>query len=71
MTSVDDPQSLSGKQTGAGSVAVVGNTGQSSLLALVYKLKDAHIAVAEKAFDAAGNHYSAGSLSSPMFPTLR
>jgi Zinc carboxypeptidase len=62
MTSVDDPQSLSGKQTGTGSVAVIANTGQSSLLALVYKLKDAHIAVAEKAFDAAGNHYSAGSL---------
>ena len=28
----------------------------------MYKLKDAHIAVAEKAFDAAGNKYSAGSL---------
>jgi len=62
MTSVDDPQSLSGKQTGSGSVAVIANTGQSSLLTLVYKLKDAHIAVAEKPFDAAGNHYSAGSL---------
>ena len=62
MTSVDDPQSLSGKQTGTGSLAVIANTGQSSLLALVYKLKDAHIAVAEKAFDAAGNKYSAGSL---------
>jgi hypothetical protein len=62
MTSVDDPQSLSGKQTGAGSVAIVANTGQSSMLALVYKLKDAHVAVAEKAFDAAGNHYTAGSL---------
>jgi len=62
MTGVDDPQSLSGKQTGTGSVAIIANTGQSSLLALVYKLKDAHIAVAEKGFDAAGNHYSAGSL---------
>ncbi len=55
-------RALSGKQTGAGSVAVIANTGQSSLLALVYKLKDAHVAVAEKAFDAAGNHYGAGSL---------
>ena len=62
MTSVDEPESLSGKQTGTGSVAVIANTGQSSLLALVYKLKDAHIAVAEKAFSAAGNKYSAGSL---------
>jgi hypothetical protein len=62
MTSIHDPQSLSGKQTGTGSVAVIANTGQSSLLALVYKLKDAHVAIAEKPFDAAGNHYSAGSL---------
>jgi hypothetical protein len=62
MTSVDDPLSLSGKQTGAGSVAVIANSGQSSLLALVYKLKDAKIAVAEKAFDVAGVHYAAGSL---------
>jgi hypothetical protein len=62
MTSIDDPRSLSGKQTGAGSVSVIANTGQSSLLALVYKLKGAHITVAEKSFDAAGNHYAAGSL---------
>jgi hypothetical protein len=62
MTSVDDPQSLSGKQTGTGSVALIANTGQSSLLALVYKLNDAKVEIAEKAFDAAGNHYGAGSL---------
>ena len=62
MTSVDDPVSLSGKQTGTGSIAVIANTGQSSLLALVYKLGDAKVAVAEKGFDAAGNHYTAGSL---------
>ena len=62
MTTVDDPASLSGTQTGAGSIAVIANTGQSSLLALVYKLNNAKVAVAEKAFDAAGNHYSAGSL---------
>jgi hypothetical protein len=36
MTAVDDPASLSGKQTGTGSVAVIANTGQSSLLALVF-----------------------------------
>ncbi len=62
MSSVDDPESLSGKETGTGSVAVIANTGQSSLLALVYKLNGAHVAVAEKAFDAAGKHYLAGSL---------
>jgi hypothetical protein len=62
MTSVDDPTSLSGKQAGAGSFAVVANTGQSSLLALVYKLKDTKVEVAEKAFDGGGSHYAAGSL---------
>jgi len=62
MTSVDDPQSLSGKQIGAGSIAVVANTGQSSLLALVYKLDNAKIAVAQKPFDVSGSHYAAGSL---------
>jgi hypothetical protein len=62
MTSVDDPMSLSGKQSGTGSIAVVANTGQSSLLALVYKLNDAKVSVAEKAFEAGGNHYAAGSL---------
>ena len=62
MTRVDDPASLSGKMTGAGSVVAVANTGQSSLLALVYKLKDAHMVVAEKAFDAGGMHFGAGSL---------
>ena len=62
MTRVDDAASLSGKVAGAGSVAAVANTGQSSLLALVYKLKDAHVTVAERAFDAGGKHFGAGSL---------
>jgi hypothetical protein len=62
MTSIDDPASLSGKEVGAGSLVAIANSGQSSLLALVYKLKDAHIEIAEKAFDAGGEHFSAGSL---------
>ena len=62
MTKVDDPGSLSGKVSGAGSVVAVANTGQSSLLALVYRLKDSHVAIAEKEFDAAGKHFGAGSL---------
>jgi hypothetical protein len=62
MSSVDDPASLSGKEAGAGSVVAVANTGQSSLLALLYKLNDAHVAVAEKAFDTDGKHFAAGSL---------
>jgi hypothetical protein len=62
MTLVSDPESLAGKLSGAGSVVAIANTGQSSLLTLLYKLKDAHIAVAEKEFDAAGKKFSAGSL---------
>jgi hypothetical protein len=62
MTTVSDPESLSGKVSGSGSVVAVANTGQTSLLALVYKLSDAHVAVAEKEFDAAGKHFGAGSL---------
>ncbi len=62
MTTVEDPASVSGKVSGAGSVVAVANTGQSSLLALVYKLKGAHVSVAEKEFDAGGKHFGAGSL---------
>ena len=62
MTMVDDPSSLSGKLTGAGSVVAVANTGQITLLPLVYKLKGEGIQVTDKAFDADGKHYPAGSL---------
>ncbi len=62
MTMVEDPASLSGKVSGTGPVVAIANTGQSSLLALVYKLKDAQVSVAEKAFDVDGKHFGAGSL---------
>ena len=62
MTRLDDPTSLAGKVSGSGSVLAVANTGQVSLLPLVYKLKGATIQVAEKSFDADGKHYAAGSL---------
>jgi hypothetical protein len=62
MTAVSDPSEASGKLTGAGSVVAVANTGQTSLLALTYKLKDAKIAVAEKEFEADGKKFGAGSL---------
>jgi hypothetical protein len=62
MTVVDDPASIAGKLTGAGSVLAVANTGQVTLLPLVYKLKGADIKVADKPFDAEGKHYPAGSL---------
>ena len=43
-------------------VLALANTGQVSLLPLVYKLKGATIQVAEKPFDADGKHFATGSL---------
>jgi hypothetical protein len=62
MTAAPDPATVSGKLTGAGSVVAIDNSGQSSLLGLVYKLTPTHIAIAEKPFDAAGKHFAAGTL---------
>jgi hypothetical protein len=62
MTPLDDPASLAGKVSGSGTVVAVANTGQVSLLALVYKLKGSTIQVAEKPFDTDGKHFAAGTL---------
>jgi hypothetical protein len=62
MSAAPDPAELGGKLAGAGSVFAIANSGQTSLLGLVYKLKSAHISVAEKAFDAEGKHFAAGTL---------
>ncbi|MGA8502412.1 MAG: M14 family zinc carboxypeptidase [Candidatus Sulfotelmatobacter sp.] len=62
MTPLDDPATLAGKISGSGTVLAVANTGQISLLSLAYKLKGATIQIAEKAFDADGKHFAAGSL---------
>ena len=62
MKPVDDPSALSGKLDGTGSVIAVNNTGQVTLLSLMYKLKDAKIQATEKPFDADGKHFTAGSL---------
>ena len=67
VTPLSDPASLAGKLDGAGSLVAVANTGQVSLLSLVYKLKSANvqslkIEVTEKPFDAADKHFAAGSL---------
>ncbi len=62
MTPVDDPAALAGKVSGEGTVLAIANTGQVSLLALVYKLKGANVQVAEKPFDADGKHFAPGSL---------
>ncbi|MEO6806444.1 MAG: M14 family zinc carboxypeptidase [Edaphobacter sp.] len=62
MTPVADFTQAAGKIDGAGSVYAIANTGQTSLLPLVYALKQAHVEVAEKGFDAEGKHFGAGSL---------
>jgi Zinc carboxypeptidase len=62
MKPVDDPSSLVAKVDGTGSVIAVNNSGQVSLLSLVYKLKGSKIQAAEKPFDSDGKHFAAGSL---------
>ncbi len=67
MTPVTDPEALAGKVEGMGSLVAVANTGQVSLLGLVYKLedgkvKDAKVEAVEKPFDAGERHFPAGSL---------
>ncbi len=62
MSPLEDPSSLAGKVSGTGSVLVVANTAQVSLLPLVYKLKGGNVQVTDKAFDVEGKHYAAGSL---------
>jgi Zinc carboxypeptidase len=64
MTPVVDFEQASGKisGSGSGSIYAIANTGQTSLLPLVYALKQAHVETTEKAFDSDGKHYAAGSL---------
>lgn len=62
MTPLSDPAALAGKVDGAGALVAVADSGQVSLLSLVYRLKGANIELAEKPFDAAGKHFAAGSL---------
>jgi hypothetical protein len=62
MTRIEDLSGLAGELSGSGTVVAVANTGQVSLLPLLYKLKDAQVTIAEKPFDAGGKHFPAGSL---------
>jgi hypothetical protein len=62
MTPLSDPAALAGKLDGAGTVVAVANSGQVSLLSLIYRLKGAKIEAVEKPFDAADKHFAAGSL---------
>jgi hypothetical protein len=62
MKPVEDPAALAGRLDGDGALVAVANTGQTTLLALVYKLKDASIQAVDKPFDAGDRHFAAGSL---------
>ncbi len=62
MATVTDLEAATGKITGAGSVVAIANTGQTSLLALLYQVKQAKVTVADAAFDAEGKHFEAGSM---------
>jgi hypothetical protein len=62
MMPVVELDQAAGKISGSGSIYAIANTGQTSLLPLVYTLKQGHVEIAEKAFDAEGKHYAAGSL---------
>jgi Zinc carboxypeptidase len=62
MKPLTDPASISGKVTGTGSVVAIGNSGQTSLLSLLFQLKGGTVKVAEKPFDADSHHFNAGSL---------
>jgi hypothetical protein len=66
MKAVEDATALAGRLDGDGSLVAVPNTGQTTLLALVYKLRGANgevsIRAAEKPFDAGDKHFAAGSL---------
>jgi hypothetical protein len=62
MNPVFDLDTATGHLSGSGSVYAIADSGQTSLLALVYQLKGAHIEVAERSFDADGVHFPSGSL---------
>ncbi|HEY3704919.1 MAG TPA: M14 family zinc carboxypeptidase [Terracidiphilus sp.] len=62
MKPLTDAASISGKVSGSGSVVAINNTGQTTLLSVLYKVKGANVQIAEKGFDADGKHFNPGSL---------
>ncbi len=73
MKPVDDPASLAGTVSGSGSITAVPNQGQTTLLALLYKLKDAKVEVTEKAADKlpAGSLLISGADSKQLADALK
>ena len=62
MTAVREPIQPAGTAAGSGGFYIVDYHGDTSLITLRYAMKDADFAVAEKAFDADGQHFGAGTL---------
>jgi hypothetical protein len=62
MEPVANPGGPQGSVSGSGDLVAINNSGDVSLLGLRYELNGARISVAEKAFDAEGRHFNAGSL---------
>ena len=62
ISTLADVSGVTGRVDGTGSIFAVANTGQTSLLGLVYKLKPEHVSIAEKAFEQDGKHFTSGTL---------
>jgi Zinc carboxypeptidase len=62
MTTVRDSIQATGTNAGGGGFYLVDYHGDASLISLRYAMKDADFSVAEKAFDADGQHFGAGTL---------
>jgi hypothetical protein len=62
MQRLDAPVRAPGGVQGSGAVYLVDNAAESALISLRYALKNAEMAIAEKAFDAGGRRFNAGAL---------
>jgi len=62
MSSVTDLSAAVGNVTGTGTIYAIPNTGQTSLLALLYKLDSAKGEITEKPFSASSHDFPAGTL---------
>jgi hypothetical protein len=62
MEPVREAVRVAGGVHGSGSVYAIDNNTDTALITLRYALKDADVAVAEKAFDADARHFNAGTL---------
>ncbi len=62
MTPVREIVQATGTRTGSGGFYLVDYHGDASLISLRYSMKDADFSIAEKGFDADGQHFGAGTL---------